>query len=323
MKRKWDSVKEKLEKSSASFKSVELYGKQLMIVWPDEEAIRIDDPSIEIKVRVKTPFVLSGNEWKKEKTIVDVNGVEIGGNDVVVAAGPCAVESEEQVFEVAKGVKRAGAKFLRGGAYKPRTSPFSFQGLGPKGIEILTKASESTGLPTVTELLDARDLPYFDRVNMIQIGARNSQNFTLLRDVGKYGKPVLLKRGMGNTVDEWLSSADYVLAEGNGSVVLCERGIRTFEHSTRFTIDIGGMIVAKRLSHLPVCADPSHPAGDRELVRSMALASIAAGADMLLIEVHPEPEKALSDSKQQLTISMFEELMNQIRGLSKVIGRRI
>jgi len=273
-------------------------------------------------VKTKKSYVLAGNEWKKDPTIVKVRDVEIGGNKVVVAAGPCAVENEEQTLTVAKAVKKAGASLLRGGAFKPRTSPYSFQGLGEEGLKILRKASEETGLPVVSEILDSKDIEEFKRyADMVQIGARNSQNFTLLREVGKLGKPVLLKRGLGNTVEELLQSAEYILMEGNGSVVLCERGIRTFERSTRFTLDLGGMVAGKLMSHLPFCADPSHPAGKRELVHSLALASVAAGADMLLIEVHPRPEVALSDSEQQLTPDSFHLLMERIRALSHALGR--
>jgi len=317
------TLMEKIKESSASYKFLDLYGKKLALVWPDEEAEKINDDSIEMKVKTKKPYILASNEWKKEPTKVNVKDVEIGGDKIVVAAGPCAVESEEQVETVAKAVKRAGASLLRGGAFKPRTSPYSFQGLGEGGLKILRKVSDEVGLPIVTEIMDARDLPLFKQydIDMLQIGARNAQNFTLLKEVGKFGKPVLLKRGMANTVEEWLQSAEYLLSEGNGNVVLCERGIRTFEKATRFTLDIGGMVAAKMMTHLPMCADPSHPAGKRELVHSLALASVAAGADMLIIEVHPNPEKALSDSEQQLTPESFEVLMNRIKALANALGR--
>ncbi|WP_410545032.1 3-deoxy-7-phosphoheptulonate synthase [Acidianus sp.] len=317
------TLMEKIKESSASYKFLDLYGKKLALVWPDEEAEKINDDSIEMKVKTKKPYILASNEWKKEPTKVSVKDVEIGGEKIVVAAGPCAVESEEQVETVAKAVKRAGASLLRGGAFKPRTSPYSFQGLGEGGLKILRKVSDEVGLPIVTEIMDARDLPLFKQydIDMLQIGARNAQNFTLLKEVGKFGKPVLLKRGMANTVEEWLQSAEYLLSEGNGNVVLCERGIRTFEKATRFTLDIGGMVAAKMMTHLPMCADPSHPAGKRELVHSLALASVAAGADMLIIEVHPNPEKALSDSEQQLTPESFEVLMNRIKALANALGR--
>ncbi|MEM3306077.1 MAG: 3-deoxy-7-phosphoheptulonate synthase [Saccharolobus sp.] len=318
----YSTLKEKLNQASASFKILNLYGKNLILAWPDQNVKNIRDESIEMAVEVKKPFILSSNEWKKEPTQVKVKDVEIGSNKIVVAAGPCAVESEEQVITTAKAVKRAGASLLRGGAYKPRTSPYSFQGLGEDGVKILRRAGDEVGLPIVTEIMDVRDSPIFrNYVDMIQIGARNAQNFPLLKEVGKIGKPVLLKRGLGNTVEEWLQAAEYVLLEGNGNVVLCERGIRTFEKATRFTIDIGGMVAAKLMSHLPICADPSHPAGKRELVHSLALAAVAAGADMLLIEVHPTPEKALSDSEQQLTLESFEVLMNRIKALAKALGR--
>ncbi|MEM3221375.1 MAG: 3-deoxy-7-phosphoheptulonate synthase [Saccharolobus sp.] len=318
----YSTLKEKLNQASASFKILNLYGKNLILAWPDQNVKNIRDESIEMSVEVKKPFILSSNEWKKEPTQVKVKDVEIGSNKIVVAAGPCAVESEEQVITTAKAVKRAGASLLRGGAYKPRTSPYSFQGLGEDGVKILRRASDEVGLPIVTEIMDVRDSPIFrNYVDMIQIGARNAQNFPLLKEVGKIGKPVLLKRGLGNTVEEWLQAAEYILLEGNGNVVLCERGIRTFEKATRFTIDIGGMVAAKLMSHLPICADPSHPAGKRELVHSLALAAVAAGADMLLIEVHPTPEKALSDSEQQLTLESFEVLMNRIKALAKALGR--
>ncbi|BFI76200.1 3-deoxy-7-phosphoheptulonate synthase [Sulfurisphaera ohwakuensis] len=315
-------LREKLQDSSASYKFLDLYGKKIVVAWPDEYVSNIVDPSIEITVKPKKPYQLVSNEWKKEPTKVKVKDAEIGDNKVIVAAGPCAVENEEQVLTVAKAVKRAGASILRGGAYKPRTSPYSFQGLGEEGLKILKKASEETGLPIVSEIMDTRDIEIFKKyVDMMQIGARNAQNFDLLKEVGKAGLPVLLKRGMANTVEEWLLTAEYILLEGNGNVVLCERGIRTFEKATRFTIDIGGMVAAKLQTHLPICADPSHPAGKRELVHSLALAAVAAGADMLLIEVHPHPEKALSDSEQQLTPESFEVLMNRIRALAYAIGR--
>lgn len=317
----YSTFKEKLKGSSASYKFLDIYGKKVVLAWPDEFA-DITDGSIEVKVKTKKSYILASNEWKKEPTEVKVGDVVIGSNKVIIAAGPCAVESEEQVLSVAKAVKRAGASLLRGGAYKPRTSPYSFQGLGEEGVKILKRVGDEVGLPIVTEIMDTRDSDIFRKyVDMVQIGARNAQNFSLLKEAGRIGKPVLLKRGLGNTVEEWLQAAEYILLEGNGNVVLCERGIRTFERATRFTIDIGGMVAAKLMTHLPMCADPSHPAGKRELVHSLALAAVAAGADMLLIEVHPNPEKALSDSEQQLTPDSFEMLMNRIRALASALGR--
>ncbi|MFP3260376.1 MAG: 3-deoxy-7-phosphoheptulonate synthase, partial [Sulfolobus sp.] len=315
---------EKLNSSSASYKFLDLYGKKVIVAWPDTYVENIQDPSIELSVKSKRPYQLVSNEWKKEPTVVKVKDAEIGGNKITVAAGPCAVEDEEQVLTVAKAVKRAGAKLLRGGAFKPRTSPYSFQGLGEKGLQILRRVGDEVGLPVVSEIMDTRQTEIFKKyVDMMQIGARNAQNFDLLKEVGKSGYPVLLKRGMGNTVEEWLLTAEYIMLEGNGNVVLCERGIRTFEKATRFTMDIGGMIAAKLQTHLPICADPSHPAGKRELVHSLALAAVAAGADMLLIEVHPHPEKALSDSEQQLTPESFEVLMNRVKALAQALGRTV
>ncbi|MEM3980228.1 MAG: 3-deoxy-7-phosphoheptulonate synthase, partial [Ignisphaera sp.] len=213
---------------------------------------------------------------------------------------------------------------IRGGAYKPRTSPYSFQGLGLEGLKILKKVKEDVGLPVVSEVMDTRDVGLaIEYIDMIQIGARNAQNFALLREVGRFRKPVLLKRGFGSTVEEWLLSAEYILAEGNGFVALCERGIRTFENSTRFTIDIGGMVTAKSMTHLPVGADPSHPAGRREYVEPLALAAVAAGADIIIVEVHPQPSKALSDFEQQLTIKEFEILMEKIKAVANAIGRSV
>ncbi len=315
---------EKIKIASASYKVVNIYGKRIVVAWPDSLVENVVDISIDAKIRVKKPYQLVSNEWKKDKTIVYVDNVAIGGSKIVVAAGPCSIEDEDTLIEIARAVKRAGASMLRGGAFKPRTSPYSFQGLGEKGLEILKKASDIVGMPVVTEVMDTRDMDLIKRyADMVQIGARNSQNFSLLREVGRAGIPVLLKRGFGMTVEEWMLAAEYILSEGNGNVVLCERGIRTFEKSTRFTIDVGGMAVAKTLTHLPIASDPSHAAGNRDLVEPLALASVATGADMLLIEVHTNPSKALSDSEQQLTIDMFEKLMYKIRAVAEAIGRSI
>ncbi|HWQ16685.1 MAG TPA: 3-deoxy-7-phosphoheptulonate synthase [Sulfolobales archaeon] len=317
-----DSLVDKLGSRGASYRVVELYGRELVIAWPDNVAEGLTDPSIEVTIKTRKPYPLASREWKKEDTIVNVNGVEIGGRRIVIAAGPCSVEDEEQMITISRTLKSLGVSMIRGGAFKPRTSPYSFQGLGEKGLKILRRVSEETGLPVVSEIMDPRDIALFrEYVDMLQIGARNSQNFSLLKEVGRVKKPVLLKRGFGNTVDEWLSSAEYVLLEGNGSVVICERGIRSFETGTRFTLDVGGIALAKRLTHLPVCADPSHPAGKRDLVAPLALAAIASGADMLLIEVHHNPEKALSDSEQQLDIAGFASLMEKLRSIAKILGR--
>lgn len=314
---------EKIKMSSASYRHIDVDGRVVVVAWPDKLVESISDGSVELKVKVSTPYQLASRAWR-ERTIVSVNGVEIGGKRVVVAAGPCSVEDEDTVMEIARAVKRAGATMLRGGAFKPRTSPYTFQGLGARGLEILKRVKEVTGLPIVTEVLDTRDvLVVAGYADMLQVGARNAQNFVLLKEVGRSGKPVLLKRGMWMTVEELLLSAEYILLEGNLNVVLCERGIRTFEKGTRFTMDIGGMAYAKSQTHLPVAADPSHPAGKRELVEPLALAAVAAGADMLLIEVHSRPEKALSDAEQQLTIEDFEKLMHRLRLVAEAVGREL
>lgn len=250
----------------------------------------------------------------RDKTIVRVGAVEIGSGKPVVIAGPCAVESREQILEAARLVKKAGAHILRGGAFKPRTSPYSFQGLGLRGLEYLREAADSVGLPVVTEVLDPRMVKVVaDYADAIQIGARNMQNFPLLREVGKLDKPVFLKRGFGARLEELLYAAEYIMLEGNDQVVLVERGIRTFETVTRFTLDIAAVPLLKRETHLPVVVDPSHAAGMRELVIPLAKAALAAGADGIMVEVHPNPGKALSDARQQLTPEMFEALMGELR----------
>ena len=321
-----DDIASMLDKAGARFSVVRIYGEDLIVTWPDvkvdDRAIKAIDPNA-VLVEVKAKYQLASNAWR-DRTIVDVNGVRIGGGEVVVAAGPCAVESYEQVRDTAIAVKEAGARMLRGGAFKPRTSPYSFQGLGVEGLKILRRVGDEVGLPVVSEVMDTRMVrTVAEYVDMLQIGARNAQNFDLLKEVGRVGKPVLLKRGLGNTVEEWLQAAEYVLLEGNGDVVLCERGIRTFEHATRFTLDLGAVVAAKKLTHLPICVDPSHPAGRRDLVIPLALAAIAAGADMLLVEVHPRPWEALSDAEQQLTFDMFRELMVKGREVARAIGRSL
>jgi 3-deoxy-7-phosphoheptulonate synthase len=258
----------------------------------------------------------------RERTVVDVGGVRFGSGFVVIA-GPCAVEGEEQTVELAKLLKEAGAHVLRGGAFKPRTSPYSFQGLGEEGLKILRKAGDEAGMPVVSEALDVRHVELVAKyVDMIQVGARNMQNFPLLREVGRAGKPVLLKRGFGCTIEEWLLAAEYVLLEGNWGVVLCERGIRTFEPSTRFTLDIAAVPTAKELSHLPIVVDPSHAAGRSSLVKPLARAALAVGADGIMVEVHPSPPKALSDGPQSLTPKEFEELMEELRAWSRCTPRQ-
>ncbi len=279
---------------------------------------------VEKVIPVLKPFKLASREFRPSPTEVVVRGVTIGGSRAVVMAGPCAVESLEQTMECALAVKAAGATILRGGAYKPRTSPYSFQGLGRRGLEILAEARKATGLPVVTEALSVGDLPLVaEYADIIQIGARNMQNFNLLEEVGKLNRPVLLKRGMSSTIEELLLSAEYILSEGNSNVILCERGIRTFERYTRNTLDISAVPVIKRLSHLPVIIDPSHSSGHRELVPPLAMAAIAVGADGILVDVHPHPEQALCDGPQSLLPQDFATLMRQLREIARVVGREI
>ncbi|GIW46998.1 MAG: 3-deoxy-7-phosphoheptulonate synthase [Deltaproteobacteria bacterium] len=279
---------------------------------------------VEKVVPILQPYKLASREFKPDNTIVKVGNVEIGGNKIVVMAGPCSVENEEQIIETAIAVKNAGASILRGGAYKPRTSPYTFQGLGEEGLKLLAKARQITGLPVVTEILDPHDLEVIaEYSDMLQIGARNAQNYALLKHVGRCNKPVLLKRGMATTITEFLMAAEYILSEGNPNVVLCERGIRTFETATRNTFDLNAIPVLKEKTHLPVLADPSHGTGYWQYVTPMALAAIAAGADGLLIEVHYKPEIAVSDGGQSLKPSKFAALMEKAKAVAKAVGREI
>ncbi|MBR6710025.1 MAG: 3-deoxy-7-phosphoheptulonate synthase [Selenomonadaceae bacterium] len=273
---------------------------------------------VEQSVSISKSYKLASREFHPQSSVIDVDGVKIGGGTPVVMAGPCAVESREQLFEAADIVKSAGAQFLRGGAYKPRTSPYSFQGLEQQGLEYLAEARERTGLKIVTEVTVVEAIEQVAKyADMLQIGARNMQNFGLLKEVGKCGKPVLLKRGLAATIDEWLNAAEYIMNEGNPDVVLCERGIRTYETYTRNTLDLSAVAAVKHLSHLPVIVDPSHGTGKWRMVRPMALAAIASGADGLMMEVHPNPAKALSDGPQSLTPEHYREVMKGIWKLSK------
>ncbi len=281
-------------------------------------------PGVESVTRIMKPYKLSSREVKAQDSLVSINGIEIGGKRIIVMAGPCAVESEEQLAEVAKVVKAAGASIMRGGAFKPRTSPFGFQGLKKAGLELLAKVKEQFDIPVITEVLDSRDVNMVsEAADILQVGSRNMQNFTLLTAIGKSKRPVVLKRGFSCTVTEWLTAADYLLTEGNNQVILCERGIRTFEDSVRFSLDISSIPVIKKSSHLPVIVDPSHAAGHYSLVPAIAKAAIAAGADGLLIEVHPKPEEALVDGLQSLTPANFAKLMEELRLIAKSVGRYI
>jgi 3-deoxy-7-phosphoheptulonate synthase len=281
-------------------------------------------PGVAEVIPVSAPYKLVSREAKRENTVVSVGGVPVGGRRLVVVAGPCAIESEEQAIETGVRVREAGATLYRGGAFKPRTSPYSFQGLGEEGLKILDKVRKETGLPTVTEVLDTETVDLVaEHADCLQVGARNMQNFSLLRRLGRIRKPVLLKRGMSATIEELLLSAEYLLAEGNYDVILCERGVRTFADHTRNTLDLSAVPYVQRISHLPILVDPSHGTGKRQKVTPLSRAAVAVGADGLLIEVHPQPERALSDGPQALLPEMFAELMNQVRQLAPVMGRSV
>lgn len=281
-------------------------------------------PGVESVTRVMKPYKLASREFHPRASKVNVSGVEIGGQRIVVMAGPCAVESEAQLMESARGVKECGAAIVRGGAFKPRTSPFSFQGLEEDALIMLSKVKSELGMPVITEVLDTPHIELIaEHADILQVGARNMQNFALLKKLSKLRHPILLKRGLAATVAEWLTAADYLLAEGNRRVILCERGIRTFEDSVRFSLDISSISVVKQISHLPIIVDPSHASGHFAYVPSIAKAAIAAGADGLLIEVHPNPEEALVDSLQALTIPNFERLMAELRPIAEAVGRYI
>ena len=281
-------------------------------------------PGVESVTRIMKPYKLASREFKAENSLVSIDGIEIGGERIVVMAGPCAVESEKQLIEAARVVREAGACVLRGGAFKPRTSPFSFQGLAKAGLELLALVKEQFGMLVVSEVVDPKDVSLVSKyIDILQVGSRNMQNFALLTQIGKSKRPVVLKRGFSCTITEWLTAADYLLAEGNAQVILCERGIRTFEDSIRFSLDISSIPVIKKSSHLPVIVDPSHAAGHYSLVPAIAKAAVAAGADGLLIEVHPNPQEALVDGLQSLTPSNFSSLMEELRAIAKSVGRYI
>lgn len=275
---------------------------------------------VERIIRISTPYKLVGRVWKPQDTTISVGSVTLGGGTFVVMAGPCAVESREQLLETALFVKEQGAHILRGGAFKPRTSPYSFQGLGVRGLELLAEARAVTGLPVITEVLSERDVEVVaEYADILQVGTRNMQNFALLKALGQAQKPVLLKRGMAATIEEWLLAAEYIVVEGNPQVILCERGIRTYENATRNTLDLSAVPVVRRLSHLPVIVDPSHATGHREYVLPMARAALVAGAQGVLVEVHPHPEKALCDGQQSLSFPMFAQLMRELRAIEDAL----
>ena len=279
---------------------------------------------VERVMRVSEPYKKANRKFHPEDTVVEVGSAKIGGGNFGVIAGPCSVESEEQMIEVAQRVKAAGASMLRGGAFKPRTSPYAFQGMGEKGLDLLLLAKEASGLPIVTELMSAKYIDLFEeKVDVVQIGARNMQNFDLLKEVGKMSKPILLKRGLANTYEEWIMSAEYIMSEGNENVILCERGVRTFETYTRNTLDVSAIPCIKRMSHLPIIVDPSHSGGASWLVESLSMAGIAAGCDGLIVEVHNDPAHAKCDGQQCLTPNQFENLMDKTSKMVDLMGKHI
>ncbi|MGE5401500.1 MAG: 3-deoxy-7-phosphoheptulonate synthase [Ignavibacteriales bacterium] len=274
--------------------------------------------------RITEPFKLASRSFQKENSVIDINGVQIGGNEIVVIAGPCSVESEEQIFLLAEVVARHGGKILRGGAFKPRTSPYSFQGLGEEGLKLMRKAADAHNLLVVTEVMQIEQIELVEKyADILQIGARNMQNYPFLKELGKSRKPIMLKRGLAATIEEWMMSAEYILSNGNKDVVLCERGIRTFETYTRNTFDLSAIPVVHKRSHLPIIADPSHATGYRDQVVPMARAAVAAGADAIMVEIHNNPEKALSDGPQALFPEQYAKMMNEIRAIAAAIGRSI
>ncbi len=324
----WKKIKENLEGRGYQINEIVGSGQTILGVIGDTSALDMNmlkvNECVDKVMRVQEPFKRANRSFHPEDSVIDVSGVKIGGRKLAVIAGPCSVENEKQIVGVAKSVKLAGATLLRGGAFKPRTSPYSFQGLKEEGLDLLKIARKETGLPIVTEIMSARMLERFvEDVDLIQVGARNMQNFELLKELGRTNVPVLLKRGLSATIKEWLMAAEYIMAGGNDNVILCERGIRTFETYTRNTLDLSAIPAVKKLSHLPVIVDPSHAAGLWWMVEPMAKAAVAAGADGLIIEVHNDPEHALCDGAQSLKPERFARLMGELSGIAKIVGREL
>ena len=324
----WKKIKENLEGRGYQINEIVGSGQTILGVIGDTSALDMNmlkvNECVDKVMRVQEPFKRANRSFHPEDSVIDVSSVKIGGRKLAVIAGPCSVENEKQIVGVAKSVKLAGATLLRGGAFKPRTSPYSFQGLKEEGLDLLKIARKETGLPIVTEIMSARMLERFvEDVDLIQVGARNMQNFELLKELGRTNVPVLLKRGLSATIEEWLMAAEYIMAGGNDNVILCERGIRTFETYTRNTLDLSAIPAVKKLSHLPVIVDPSHAAGLWWMVEPMAKAAVAAGADGLIIEVHNDPEHALCDGAQSLKPERFARLMGELSGIAKIVGREL
>ena len=319
------------ELSNRGFKVSRSQGESKVVLGLIGDTFKLDERDflgnewVEKVMRVQEPYKRASRSFHPQNSIIDVSGVKVGGKKLVVMAGPCSIETPEQIHTVAQAVKNSGASLLRGGAFKPRTSPYSFQGLREKGLDMLIEAAKDVQLPVVTELMSADKIGTFleKKVDLIQIGARNMQNFDLLRAVGRLNVPVLLKRGLSATIDEWLMSAEYIMSEGNQNVILCERGIRTFEKATRNTLDLSAVTVVKRRSHLPVIVDPSHATGHRWMVEDMAMAAIAAGADGIMCEVHNDPEHAWCDGAESITPEIFDHLMGRLRQLAPIVGREL
>lgn len=319
------------ELNNRGFKVSRSQGESKVVLGLIGDTFKLDERDflgnewVEKVMRVQEPYKRASRSFHPQNSIIDVSGVKVGGKKLVVMAGPCSIETPEQIHTVAQAVKNSGASLLRGGAFKPRTSPYSFQGLREKGLDMLIEAAKDVQLPVVTELMSADKIGTFleKKVDLIQIGARNMQNFDLLRAVGRLNVPVLLKRGLSAAIDEWLMSAEYIMSEGNQNVILCERGIRTFEKATRNTLDLSAVTVVKRRSHLPVIVDPSHATGHRWMVEDMAMAAIAAGADGIMCEVHNDPEHAWCDGAESITPETFDHLMGRLRQLAPIVGREL
>ncbi|HJB70365.1 3-deoxy-7-phosphoheptulonate synthase [Flavonifractor sp. An10] len=323
-----DALVAKLKKMNLDVGITNGVGCTILGLVGDTTAVDMDkisiNPHVERVMRVQEPYKKANRKFHPEDTVVTVGSAKIGGGSFSVIAGPCSVESEAQICEVAEDVKRSGAALLRGGAFKPRTSPYSFQGMGTAGLELLLEAKKKTGLPIVTEIMDPRMAELFEEeVDVVQVGARNMQNFELLKEVGKMSKPILLKRGLSNTYEEWIMSAEYIMAAGNENVILCERGVRTFETYTRNTLDVSAIPAVKQMSHLPVIVDPSHAAGMYWMVEPLALAAVAAGADGLIIEVHNDPAHAKCDGQQSLTPQKFDALMHKVSAMVDLVGKTL
>ena len=323
-----DHIVEKVKKLGLETMVSKGVERTIIGVIGEEDIVRVQPleayPGVEKVMSILKPYKLASREFKGKDTVIDVDGVKIGGKKIVVMAGPCSVESLKGLMDIGKKVSSSGALILRGGAFKPRSSPYSFQGLGEEGLKFLKEVKQKTGLKIVTEVMDTRDVELVGRyADILQVGARNMQNFNLLKEVGLSKKPVLLKRGISATVKELLMSAEYILSNGNFNCMLCERGIRTFEDSTRFTLDLNAVPLIKKLSHLPVIVDPSHGTGKWDLVSSMSRAAIAAGADGLIVEVHPSPEDAYSDGAQSLLPEKFDAMMKTLEGVAKAVGRDV